>query len=1280
MSHDNSVPPRPAPQSKVAVSHLTIDGEASQEDLAEMLEAEREHIASLRASGPVSSLWVHERILALLQREFSQRDTGPSAPSAAVSSPSLTRLWQAADVQQFSVPLSHRPVIGAGVTAMKRAFIDGLRPFHAEMMRPQRIFNEQLVDLLNAMVSRAWRKDLINKFRLLSTLTDPTRWQVQSHRTRLAAQAVELAKRSYLSAGRGVLAPLLARQRDWNECVVGLLRLCLESEEAPEAEALTRQFDRLLSLVELGPAAGMARVGRGAALELLRRQLEFNREATRQLLGLLAKTPPRALAGLDYADWISLREAKRKAEVAVGLAKLKTRPLISIVIPVYNTPEPVLKACLDSVLAQSYPHWEICAVDDCSPSAAVTQILNAYAQKDRRIQVRRLASNAGIARATNAAVELAKGELVGFLDHDDELTPDALAEMALRLDREPALELVYSDEDRLDEQGRRFGPFFKPDWSPDLLLSVNYVCHFLVVRKSLLDQVGGLREGVDGSQDYDLLLRLSEKTHHIGHISQVLYHWRVSATSTAANPANKPAASNAGLRALRDHLARVGSKALAEAPVPTNYHVRYPLIGEPLVSIIVPFKDKPELLNQLVTSLFQITSYQNFELLLISNNSVQPETAAALERMVDPRIRKLTWDHAFNYSAINNFGARAAKGELLLFLNNDIEITQPDWLQELIGQAQRPEVGAVGPKLLFPDRKLQHAGVILGIGGFASHAFAQLPDQPLWTAFGHQNWVRNYLAVTSACVLMRREVFERIGGYDESFIVCGSDVEICLRMVEAGLRVIYTPYAELIHHESATRRWDSIPENDFWRSFVAYRPYLERGDPFYNPNLSLQSADGALRSDETSAEALALGHLRTLPGAQPPNVPALKVEQQRQIISFLPSLDYKREEGNSVEQDLLDPLARLRIKGRLERITWFLPFFHHPFGGIHTILRLGDLLQKRHGIQSHFVIADSPQADLKSLEAKVRAVMPLDFKGTFQVLRGRDDLPNLAACDLAVATLWTTAYLVKDFEGALAKGYLVQDFEPLFYSASTLYALAEQTYRLGLYGIFNTRGLYESVTANYPMTGCWFEPAVDSTVFHARRPARFGPVKLFFYARPSNDRNGFELGVSALRDLKAEFGERIEIVTAGEHWDPATYGLEGAVTNLGVLPYEKTADLYRQCDVGLVFMFTKHPSYLPFELMACGVTVVTNRNPANAWLLEPDINCLIADPTLTGVRNQLRRAILEPTLRERIARAGSERVSRTTWEAQADRIHASIAHALNPVASESDAAQSSAAL
>jgi O-antigen biosynthesis protein len=541
-------------------------------------------------------------------------------------------------------------------------------------------------------------------------------------------------------------------------------------------------------------------------------------------------------------------DTERAQSIIAGMAM---RPRISILMPVYNVERRWLLAAVNSVRRQFYPHWELCIADDASTLGETRAILDELGDLDERIKIVRLLSNAGIAGASNAALRLASGDYIGLLDNDDALTRDALLEVAQTiLAHNP--DIVYSDEDKLDVDGRHVDAHFKSDFNPDYFFSINYLCHFSVLRRELIERISGFRAGYDGAQDYDLLLRATEHGERVEHIPKVLYHWRMTPGSTATTSAAKPKSWDAGQRALAESLVRRGVDAVAETgPYPNTYRVRRAIAGQPLVSILLPFRDKPELLSTCVLSLLEKTDYAHFEVVGIDNGSVDPVTLSLmrdLERR-DSRIRFLRYDQPFNYSSINNFGAEHARGEHLLLLNNDTEIVSPEWLRAMLEHSQRPEVGVVGAKLLYPDERIQHAGVIVGIGGVAGHAhLLQAADEPGY--FSRAQLLQNLSAVTFACAMTCRAVWQELGGLNERDLhIAFNDIDYCLRAREAGYLIVYTPYATLYHHESKTRGYEDNPEKQarFFREITymqsRHRAALERGDPYYNPNLRLDTHD-----------------------------------------------------------------------------------------------------------------------------------------------------------------------------------------------------------------------------------------------------------------------------------------------------------------------------------------------------------------------------------------------------------------------------------------------------
>lgn len=560
----------------------------------------------------------------------------------------------------------------------------------------------------------------------------------------------------------------------------------------------------------------------------------------------------------SYPHWLKTHEHLTQEALAAlrkEAVSWSWQPKVSVLVPVYNTPAKWLLKAVESVRQQSYSRWELCLANDASTAPHIRPLLDELASADSRIKVCHLEVNGHICRASNAALDLATGELCILLDHDDELAPHALHFMVESFTKHPEAELIYSDEDKIDEQGQRFDPHFKPDWNPDLLTSQNYICHLAGMRTATLRSLGGLRPGLEGSQDWDLFLRLTEgrRAEAVQHIPRILYHWRAITGSTALHTGEKDYISRSAQRALEDHFKRLGLTATLSRTPGGHWHVRHQLPDPaPLVSIIIPTKNAGGLVAQCVVSLYAKTNYKPFEVLLVDNRSDDPaslETFAALAR--DYGVRVVPYDKPFNYSAINNFAVTQARGEVVCLLNNDIEVLSPDWLGDMVAQALRPEIGAVGARLYYPDDRLQHAGVITGLGGVAGHAFKHLRRHEPGVQF-RPHLVQNLSAVTAACLAVRKSVFEEVGGLDAARLtVAFNDVDFCLRIQAKGYRNLYTPAAELYHHESASRGAEDSPEKI--RRFQSEIAVMKErwgdsllNDPAYNPNYSLDSEDFAL--------------------------------------------------------------------------------------------------------------------------------------------------------------------------------------------------------------------------------------------------------------------------------------------------------------------------------------------------------------------------------------------------------------------------------------------------
>jgi len=565
------------------------------------------------------------------------------------------------------------------------------------------------------------------------------------------------------------------------------------------------------------------------------------------------------LAKRGYRYWIRENEPQEQ-ELLKQRLKINTfshKPLISLVVPVWNTPKQILSQTISSVLQQTYENWELCIADGNSEQDTKTSLLN-WAQTDPRIKIKFLSENKGMAENTNTALALATGEFIGFLDHDDMLAPFALFEVASAIRKYPNADLFYSDEDLVSKDGKkRFDPHFKPAFSPDLLRSSNYITHFLIVRKTLGDKIGWLRSGFEGAQDYDLTLRSAEQAREIVHIPKVLYHWRTWPASTTntfrASSVGKKQANDSGKKALQEHLERCGINAIVEdGPVLTTYQVKYAIPDSPFISIIILNRDHSNELRNCIDSIRTKSSYGHYEVIVIENSSQEKETFRLYEEIEkNLSIKIIEYKQPFNFARANNFAVEHTRGDVLLFLNNDIEVISHDWLERMLEHAMRRNVGAVGSKLYYPNDTIQHAGIILGIDGFAGHVSKHF-SRKFPGDLNRLTLIQNYSAVTGACLMIRREVFQKVGGFDEGYELAVSDIDLCLKIVSNHYLIVWTPYAELYHHESKTRGYEVLPEQQarFMRETAYFSRkwalWMEEGDPCYNPNLSREYADFSL--------------------------------------------------------------------------------------------------------------------------------------------------------------------------------------------------------------------------------------------------------------------------------------------------------------------------------------------------------------------------------------------------------------------------------------------------
>lgn len=560
----------------------------------------------------------------------------------------------------------------------------------------------------------------------------------------------------------------------------------------------------------------------------------------------------------SYQKWIrhhlpDRNELEKQKKTSFGY-----RPKISFVVPLYKTPEKYLRRLTESFQEQTYSNWELCFSDGSGAQSPLTELLKELTAKDNRIKYVSHEESLQISENTNSAIEIATGDFIAFADHDDELTPNALFECVKAINEKPQTLVIYTDEDKMSMDGHKFfQPHFKPDYNPDLLCTVNYICHLFVVSRKVIEKVGGLRSEFDGAQDYDFVLRCVEavKDEEICHIPKILYHWRCHEDSTAENPESKLYAFEAGRRAVQAHYERTGIHAeVFKGEYLGLYRTKFIREHDPLISIIIPNKDHIDDLKRCMESIEQKSTYKNYEYIIVENNSTDSATFEYYKKLEaeNPKVRMVYWDGVFNYSAINNYGASFAKGEYLLLLNNDTEIINPDCLEELLGYCMRKDVGAVGARLYYEDDTIQHAGVVIGFGGIAGHCFVQ--QKRGTTGYCHRIiCAQDYSAVTAACMMVKKSAFDAVGGLSEELAVAFNDIDFCMKLRKAEYLIVYNPYAELYHYESKSRGLEDTPEkvarfNKEIATFEKKWPeILENGDPYYNPNLTLKSQDFSLK-------------------------------------------------------------------------------------------------------------------------------------------------------------------------------------------------------------------------------------------------------------------------------------------------------------------------------------------------------------------------------------------------------------------------------------------------
>lgn len=917
--------------------------------------------------------------------------------------------------------------------------------------------------------------------------------------------------------------------------------------------------------------------------------------------------PPRMAQArnLTYEEWIEQNEPT-EAELEVQrrvAACISVRPLVSILCPVYRTPLKVLREMVVSVQTQTYDKWELCIAAARDEDDTNLEYLRALCERDSRVKLKLLERNEGISGNSNVALEIASGEFLALLDHDDTLAPFALFEVVQALNQDRELRFIYSDKDQLTSDGsRRVDPLFKPQWSPEVMWNANYLTHFCVMRTEDVRAIGGWRKETDGAQDWDLFNRVVRLGGKVRHIPRVLYHWRQIGTSVAVGGLDaKPYASQGQIRAVSDHLTAIGLRAGVTRGASGDLRIQWePNVDEKVSVLMIGGVSAGNLIR--AEELARTTDHPNFEILFPCDASGS----------TDGVVRPIRLAKGGTFEGQVSAMAEAALGEILVLLHAAASPSDPSWLTELTGPLQHPEIGVVGGRVLDPDTHvIRHCGLVILSDGRTEAIYAGLPSH-VNEVFGSAGWYRNWTAVGGAGIALRKETWRSIRGLTGAPVHPRADVHLCLKVTGGcGLRVLYNPYATFVMRgagvlEQPLAGWGET-------SLSALRARFADGDPYFHPQLVLEVGGVGFRRTER---------------ATGPDPGTDYTAESRALIQWF---DATTECIEATRQ------ARSADASRLRSITWMLPQLANPFyGGAHTILRFADAFRRMDGVESRFCFLGS--VDTVRMRRMLGSAFPALASSEVLHVSDLDLVRELPETDAAVCTLWTTAYALLRFQQARRRFYLMQDDEALFYPAGSTSALVEATYGFGFKAICNTVSLLNRYRGTGG-EGTHFEPCIDPAVFHPNGRGERGdaqPLMLFAYARPHHPRNCFELLAEALRKVKSRMGDEVLIVTAGETWDPADYGLENVLINLGLLDYRTTGALYRACDAGTSLMMTRHPSYLPLEHMACGSLVITNRNKDTEWLLKDGVNCCLAEPTPSSLAARIEEGLRDSKVRREI--------------------------------------------
>lgn len=895
-------------------------------------------------------------------------------------------------------------------------------------------------------------------------------------------------------------------------------------------------------------------------------------------------------------------------------------PELHVIVVGLGDPE----ATIRSLEEQTWPTWRV----SISPQTPAT-----HARSD----------DSRVAFGVEPDAALADGDrrdMVVVANAGDSFRPDAVFRIVDAAWSAPDTELVHWDDELAGSTDARV----RPGWSPSMLRSANYLGRSFAARRGAILDTAVNPAGTD-VEVWDLLLRLPLRTGSVRRLPELL-------STIVRRPLAVPAGSGDVVTAA---LARAGVSARG-AESPGRVQLVWSHEERSSVSVVIPTRHNRPLVGACLRSIAE-SGASDVQVVVVDNGERSADNEAWYETFDLDLVVEWWTTEPFNYSAVNNRGAELATGDVLVFLNDDTEVLEADWLDELVGLAELPETGVVGVQLLDPEGRIQHGGVIMGIRGFADHLFAAMRpgDESL---VGPTTWYRDCSAVTGACLAVTREKFHRFGGFDERFQLCGSDVAFGLAALAEGLFNVVTPRHLVMHHESATREnW--VPEEDLFASWWRYQRHVRAGDRWWSPALSLRTGAPTMKAPGEPAPSEWVG-----------------IALGREMQVFRQASDEEETHGlvaqTWIDEDRLGSMSASSapmVDGMPSTINWWFPDIDSPFyGGINTALRIAAHLAAHHGVENRLVVWGRP--DDRWIRSGIAAAFPALADVEIHFVDGSsapEELAKIPDADASIASLWITAFMLAHHKGAGRRHYLVQDFEPMFYPAGSLYAATEETYRFGFHAICNTDNLREIVADTYGGTASSFWPSVDRNVFHAegRRPLDHdGPTRIFVYARPGHWRNCWELARAALVKLKRTYGDGVEIVTAGSwaHADDVGTGIE----HLGLLDVAETAALYRSCDVGVALTVSAHPSYLPLELMACGTPVVAFDNPAGYWILEHEVNSRLCRRTPSGLFDQLDAMVADPASRARMGAAGLATIDAhfSDWKATGDRVAAILADPL----------------